>query len=58
MSSFCALQGRRKSGWLQKQFHETALVFDRQADDLGVINCPLRNLPSSGNQEIAETTAL
>lgn len=58
MSSLCALQGRRKSRWLQKQFDETALVFDRQADDLGFIDCPLRNFPSSGNHEIAETTAL
>jgi hypothetical protein len=58
MGSLCALQGRRQSRWLQKQFDETVLVFDRQADYMGIVDCPLRNLPSSGNHEIAETTAL
>jgi len=58
MSSLCALQGGRKSWWVQKQFDEALLVFDRQTDDLGFIDRPVRNLLSSGNHEIADTTAL
>src|SRR5580704_15675798 len=58
MSSLGALQGRRKSWRVQKQLYEALLVLYRQTDDLGFIDCPVRNLPSRGNHEIADTAAL
>jgi hypothetical protein len=58
MSLLRALQGRRKSRRIQKQPHKALLVFDRQANDLGFVDCPVRNLLSGGNHKIADTAAL
>jgi len=53
-----ALQGSRGSGRIQKQLDEALLVLDRQADDLGFFDCPVRDLLSGGNHEIADAAAL
>jgi hypothetical protein len=58
MSLFGALQGRRKSRRIEQLFHKAVLIFDRQANDLGLIDGPVGNLLSSGNHKIAETAAL
>src|ERR1039457_5340840 len=41
-----ALQGRRKSRRIQKQFHKTLLVLDGQANHLGFVDCPMCDLLS------------
>ena len=58
MGSLRALQGRRKSRRVQKQLDEALLIFDRQADDLGFIDSPMRHLLSRGNYKVADTAAL
>ena len=58
MSLFRALKGRRGNRRFQKQLHEALLVFDRQADDLRFVDCPMCHFLSGGNHEIAETAAL
>src|ERR1035437_3378374 len=58
MSLLRALQGRRKSRRIQKQPHKALLVLDRQANDLGCVDCPVRDLLSGGNHKIADTPAL
>src|ERR1035437_7629443 len=52
------LQGGRKSRRVQEQLDEALLVFDGQADDVGLIDGPVRDLLSSGDYEIADTAAL
>jgi len=47
MSPLCALQGRRKSRRIQQQLHKLPLVFDRQANDLGFVDCPVCDLLSA-----------
>jgi len=58
MGSLRALQGRRQSRRVQKQVDETLLILDRQADDLGFIDCPVRHLLSRRDYKIADTAAL
>jgi hypothetical protein len=58
MSLLGTLQGRRKSGRIQKQPHKALLVFDRQVNDLGFVDCPVRDLLSGGNYKIADTATL
>src|ERR1017187_2608029 len=53
-----ALQGRRKSRRIQKQFHKALLVLDGQANHLGFVDCPMCDLLCSGNHKIADTAAL
>src|ERR1017187_7565160 len=58
MSLLGSLQGRRKSRRLEKQFHKALLVFEGQANHLGFVDCPMRDLLGSGNHKIADAAAL
>jgi hypothetical protein len=53
-----ALQGRRKNRRIQKQLHKALLVFDGQANDMGLVDCPVSDLLSGGDHKIADTAAL
>lgn len=58
MGAFRALQRRGRRRRIEQQLGETALILDRQADEVSLLNRSMRSISGGSDNEVTDASAL